>query len=57
MKSFYLQEKCNHCNSDLYVYKDEKFKVDCSNCNKFKEIEFNSLREVKKKFNLKLKNL
>lgn len=56
MKSFYLTEKCNLCQAELYCYRhiNNKFRVDCSECNKFTELEFNKLAEVKKKFTLKL---
>lgn len=56
MKSFYLVEKCDKCQSELFVYrKDTKFMIDCSQCNEFIELEFDKLREIKKKYNIKEK--
>lgn len=54
MKSFYIDGFCEHCLEPLYCYRYEnnKWYIDCSNCNNFKEVEFPSLRLLKKKFNI-----
>ena len=58
-KSLWLQEECK-CGGKLYVYTPTDyhikcFKVDCSQCNEFKEVTFESIRELKKVYKLKTK--
>lgn len=58
-KSLWLEETCK-CGSNLFTYIPTNYhircyRVDCSQCNEFKEEEFKTLRELKKKYKLKIK--